>query len=109
LCFLRLKKVGRKLRAPKASLLPNSAALVLIAPALGSFLLGHESSRAHAITPVYDLLLTSARIVDGSSQAVLANGQMNEARRRVALRGPGYGLTSKEISLRLDPVTALER
>jgi len=50
----------------KASLFPNSAALVLIALALGSLLMGQPYSRAHADAPVYDLLITNARIVDGS-------------------------------------------
>lgn len=50
----------------KASSFPNSAALVLIALALGSLLMGQQYSRAHASPPVYDLLITNARIVDGS-------------------------------------------
>ena len=50
----------------KASFFPNSAALVLIALALGSLLLGQPYSRAHASASVYDLLITNARIVDGS-------------------------------------------
>jgi N-acyl-D-amino-acid deacylase len=50
----------------KASLFHNSAALVLIALALGSLLMGQQYSRAHANPPVYDLLITNARIVDGS-------------------------------------------
>jgi N-acyl-D-aspartate/D-glutamate deacylase len=47
-------------------LLPTSSALVLIALALGSFLMGHERAGAHAAPPAYDLLITNARIVDGS-------------------------------------------
>jgi N-acyl-D-amino-acid deacylase len=50
----------------KASLFPNSAALVLIALALGSLLMGQPYPRAHADKPVYDLLITNARIIDGS-------------------------------------------
>jgi N-acyl-D-amino-acid deacylase len=50
----------------KASLFPNSAALVLIALALGNLLLGQPYSHGHASAPVYDLLITNARIVDGS-------------------------------------------
>ena len=50
----------------KASFFPNSAALVLIALALGSLLMGQPCSRARADAPVYDLLITNARIVDGS-------------------------------------------
>lgn len=50
----------------KASLFPNSAALVLIALALGSLLMGQPYPRAHADQPVYDLLITNARVVDGS-------------------------------------------
>lgn len=49
----------------KASLFPNSAALVLIALALG-FLVGQPAGGAHATAPVYDLLITNARIIDGS-------------------------------------------
>ena len=48
----------------KASLFFNSAALVLIALALGSFLVGQPAGGAPA--PVYDLLITNARIIDGS-------------------------------------------
>jgi len=50
----------------KASLFHNSAALVLIALALGSFLVGQPRSEARVNPPVYDLLVTNARIVDGS-------------------------------------------
>lgn len=50
----------------KASLFHNSAALVLLVLALGNFLVGQPRSGAHANAPVYDLLITNARIVDGS-------------------------------------------
>jgi len=57
----------------KASFFPNSAALVLIALALGSLLMGQPYSPARADVPPhnldatpYDLLITNARIVDGS-------------------------------------------
>jgi len=50
----------------KASLFSNSVTLVLIALALGSFLVGQPYPRAHANEPVYDLLITNARVVDGS-------------------------------------------
>jgi N-acyl-D-amino-acid deacylase len=50
----------------KASLFPNSATLVLIALALGSLLMGQQPRAAHANASVYDLLITNARIVDGS-------------------------------------------
>ena len=73
----------------KTSLFPNSAVLVLIALALGSFLVGQPYSRARVDapafdpqanvpvydsqapvndpqTPVFDLLITNARVVDGS-------------------------------------------
>jgi hypothetical protein len=57
----------------KASLFPNSAALVLIALALGSLLMGQPYSRARADAPppdldatLYDLLITNARVVYGS-------------------------------------------
>lgn len=48
----------------KASLFHNSAALVLLVLALGSFLVGQPA--AHVNAPVYDLLITNARILDGS-------------------------------------------
>jgi N-acyl-D-aspartate/D-glutamate deacylase len=50
----------------KASLLHNSAALVLLVLALGGFLVGQQRGEAHVSAPVYDLLITNARIVDGS-------------------------------------------
>ena len=50
----------------KASLFPNSAVLVLIALALGSFLMGQSYPRARTNAPVYDLVITNARVVDGS-------------------------------------------
>jgi len=50
----------------KASLFHNSAALVLLVLALGSFLVGQQQSEARVNPPVYDLLITNARIVDGS-------------------------------------------
>jgi N-acyl-D-aspartate/D-glutamate deacylase len=50
----------------KASLFHNSAALVLLVLALGGFLVGQQRSEAHVSAPVYDLLITNARIVDGS-------------------------------------------
>jgi len=57
---------GPKLRAVKASLFRNSAALVLIALAIGSLLVGRQPSAAHTYAPLYDLVITNARIVDGS-------------------------------------------
>lgn len=48
----------------KASLFHSSAALVLLVLALGSFLVGQPAARVNA--PVYDLLITNARVVDGS-------------------------------------------
>ena len=59
----------------KASLFPNSAVLVLIALALGGLLMGQPYLRARANAtaaearanpPAYDLLITNARVVDGS-------------------------------------------
>jgi N-acyl-D-amino-acid deacylase len=50
----------------KASLFHNTAALVLLVLALGSFFMGQPRSEAHLNAPVYDLLITNARIVDGS-------------------------------------------
>lgn len=50
----------------KASLFHNSAALILLVLALGSFLVGQTRSEARVNAPVYDLLITNARIVDGS-------------------------------------------
>ena len=75
-----LRISGLLLRAVKTSLFPNSAVLVLIALALGSFLVGQPYSRARSDAPVftpqatifdsqaavYDLLITNARVVDGS-------------------------------------------
>jgi N-acyl-D-amino-acid deacylase len=48
------------------NLFPKSVALVLIALALGSFLLVQIHAGAQAPAPLYDLLITNARIVDGS-------------------------------------------
>src|SRR5688572_32112879 len=48
------------------SLFLKSAALVLIALVLGSFLFGWPGAGAQAPAPPYDLLITNARIVDGS-------------------------------------------
>jgi N-acyl-D-amino-acid deacylase len=50
----------------KASLFPNSAALVLIALAIGSLLMGQPSGAAHVNAPLYDLVITNARVIDGS-------------------------------------------
>ncbi len=50
----------------KARLLHKFAALVLLVLALGSLLVGQQYLPAHANAPVYDLLITNARIVDGS-------------------------------------------
>lgn len=55
-----------KLRAVRASLFHNSAALVLLVLALGGFLVGQQQSEARVSAPVYDLLITNARIVDGA-------------------------------------------
>src|SRR5215213_2984352 len=49
----------------KKRLSRTSAALALVALVLGSFLVGQQSA-ARASAPVYDLLITNARIVDGS-------------------------------------------
>jgi len=66
----------------KASFFPNSAALVLIALALGSMLMAQPFSRAGADAPPhnldatpYDLLITNARIVDGSSNPWYRTGR----------------------------------
>lgn len=53
----------------KASLFPNSAALVLSAMALGSLLMGQPYPRARADEPVYDLLSTGK----GGSEICRAN------------------------------------
>ncbi len=50
----------------KVSFFHNSAALVLIVLALGSLLVGQRYLPAQANAPVYDLLITNARVVDGS-------------------------------------------
>lgn len=47
----------------KASLFHNSAALVLPALALGSFLVGQPRSDARVNAPLYDLLITNARVL----------------------------------------------
>jgi len=49
----------------KASFFHNAAALVLIALALGSLLVGQPRTRAQ-VNPVYDLVITDARVIDGS-------------------------------------------
>src|SRR5215210_4321690 len=48
------------------SLLLKSAALVLTALVIGSFVFATLKARAQAPAPPYDLLITNARIVDGS-------------------------------------------
>jgi len=65
----------------KASFFPNSAALVLIALALGSLLMGQPYSRARADAPPpnldatpYDLLIANARKVIDARGQVLAPG-----------------------------------
>ena len=50
----------------KASFFHKFAALVLLVLAFGSLLLGQQYLPAQANSPVYDLLITNARIVDGS-------------------------------------------
>ena len=50
----------------KTSLFLKSAAVLLTALALGVFLFARVAVKAHAPAPVYDLLITNARIVDGS-------------------------------------------
>jgi N-acyl-D-amino-acid deacylase len=49
----------------KASFFHNAAALGLIALALGSLLVGQQRTRAQ-VNPVYDLVITNARVIDGS-------------------------------------------
>ena len=49
----------------KAGFFHNSAALVLIALALGSLLVGQQRTQAQ-VNPVYDLVITNARVIDGS-------------------------------------------
>lgn len=52
----------------KASLFPNSAALVLSAMALGSLLMGQPYPRARADEPVYDLLSTGRVVPKSAAQ-----------------------------------------
>ena len=60
----------------KVSFFHNSAALVLLVLALGSLLQGQpllsaqQYLSAHAAAPVYDLLITNARVVDARGQIV---------------------------------------
>ena len=60
------KTTDQKLAAVKKSLLLKSAAVLLTALALGVFLFARVAVNAHAPAPSYDLLITNARIVDGS-------------------------------------------
>lgn len=46
----------------KASLFHNSAALILLVLALGSFLVGQSRSEARVNAPVYYLLITNAGV-----------------------------------------------
>src|ERR1044072_9891409 len=62
----QLRNNGPKLAAVKTSLLLKSAAVLLTALALGVFLFARVAVNAHAPAPLYDLLITNARIVDGS-------------------------------------------
>ena len=62
----QLRNNGPKLAAVKTSLLLKSAAVLLTALALGVFLFARVAVNAHAPSPSYDLLITNARIVDGS-------------------------------------------
>ena len=50
----------------KTSLLLKSAAVLLTVLALGVFLFARVAVNAHAPTPAYDLLITNARVIDGS-------------------------------------------
>ena len=50
----------------RASFFHNPVALVLIALVLGSTFVSQRNQLAHASTPVYDLLIINARVVDGS-------------------------------------------
>jgi hypothetical protein len=60
------QKQRTKLAAVKTSLFLKSAAVLLTALALGVFLFAHVRVDAGAPAPPYDLLITNARIVDGS-------------------------------------------
>ena len=61
-----LKQAVRKLASVTTSLLLKCAALVLSALALGTLLFGRLHVDAEAPAPPFDLLITNARIVDGS-------------------------------------------
>ena len=58
--------MDRKLPSVNTSLFPKSVALALAALALGGFLAGRFHVGAQANLPAYDLVITNARIVDGS-------------------------------------------
>ena len=60
------KAAVRKLASVTTSLLLKCAALVLSALALGTLLFGRLHVNAEAPAPPFDLLITNARIVDGS-------------------------------------------
>src|SRR6185436_7685987 len=60
------KATDRKLASVSVSLFPKLAALVLLALALGGFVLFQFRVNAQAPAPPFDLLITNARIVDGS-------------------------------------------
>src|SRR6476659_10135659 len=62
----QLRNNGPKLAAVKTSLFLKSAAVLLTALALGVFLFTRGRVNAEASAPSYDLLITNARIVDGS-------------------------------------------
>ena len=85
----QLSNNGPKLTAVKTSLLLKSAA-VLSALALGVFLFARVAVKAHAPTPSYDLLITNARIVDGSGNPWFrADVAIKDGRiRRIGRLGP---------------------
>ena len=57
----------------KTSLFLKSAAVLLTALALGVFLFTRVRVNAEAAAPTYDLLITNARIVDGSGNPSMTN------------------------------------
>jgi hypothetical protein len=84
----------------KPSLFPNSAALVLIALALGSLLMGQPYSRAHAGQPDYDLLITKISNKKLWGQSPMTLGLMRDARARsLMVTVDQYAYTASSTSL----------
>jgi len=74
------KAAVRKLVSVTMSLLLKSAALVLSALALGTILFGRLHVDAEAPAPLFDLLITNARMVDGGGNPLFRADVALEAR-----------------------------